>query len=124
MHNEDSFGKRLARFVGLAVIVFLVTMTIIATQKLNTEAYAFIIGGIFVTITIAIPFGLMAALAVLWLRLRPQQPPPPQQMTIPPVILTLPPQYGGNGNSPQYSGNYPLDISANSNRQWVIGEEK
>lgn len=90
--ESESLGKRVGRFIALLLIVFGITAAVVAMQRFSTETLAFLGGGIFAVIVIALPLAAIIFLGMTYLRFRQSRPREQQQMTIPPIIMQMPAQ--------------------------------
>lgn len=117
--DETPLGARLARFLTLLGIVFVVMLAVIVSQRFNTETLALIVGLVIAGIpllAIAALFGFIAVKAGS----RPRN--ESQQMTIPPIIMQIP--QAPQNALPSDMWNLPQRQTTGARTWDVLGEEE
>ncbi|MBN1876033.1 MAG: hypothetical protein JXA33_17550 [Anaerolineae bacterium] len=115
MNTEPSIGQRLRRFVALVAIIFTMTITVVVTQRLSTDALALLLG-LGAGVVLMLPPLVLGVL--VWRReaARQQQPPLNATPATPPVIVVTPqalPNYG--------AGSQPWNTREAQAAMWAAG---
>jgi hypothetical protein len=122
MEYQDSFGRRLGRFLALVGGIFAITMGIVIAQRLSSDALAMLIG-LFAGVLMMLPLGALGLL--IWRREMKQRESyrSPQQAN-PPVVVVTPPALSGYGN-PSLGANHAGALGASANAwQWAQSSQE
>jgi hypothetical protein len=112
---EDSFGRRLGRFLTLVGGIFAITMGVVIAERLSADALAMLVG-LFAGVLMMLPLGALGLL--IWRREAKQRETyrsPPQAN--PPVVVVTPTALPGHGHL-GYQGNPSLGVGGNA-WQWA-----
>lgn len=127
MEYQDSFGRRLGRFLALVGGIFAITMGIVIAQRLSADALAMLIG-LFAGVLMMLPLGALGLL--IWRREMKQRVETQNftsrssQQANPPVVVVTPPAMSGYGN-PNLGANHAGALGASANAwQWASASQE
>jgi len=118
MQDQNTFGGRVTRFFALLGFVFVVTVTIVVTQRLSDDALALIVG-----IAIAgIPLTAVIVMGGYFLIKTRTQSQPQQIAQTQPIVLAIPQMQAPQPQSPMQFWEQQTPAIGQSKRTFQIGE--